>query len=208
VPFTGGPGQTLGVNAVGCSFNTGSICTPTQAIVVQHDIDVNGVTPTNVDTNTNAAITCLANGGALDNQAPGSECEDLGVGTGANGTMITAAHAAQLCRTALTDALNTGCSSTASNICFCGSAPLNGTCKTGGANGVAECTQAAAAYQLTSAGPPPVVSSPAAVVGALGQPGVAVGVVDILLNNAGPSNANCPTLLTPDSKGPAVTCAL
>jgi hypothetical protein len=198
VPYTGGQGQLLGVNAVGCPGQPGDLCTPTEALLVQHDIDVNGSTPQNYANNANSCYLCMQAAGDLDVApgAPGQECEDLGPGNGINGP-VTAKQADQLCLAAIADIFQTGCAAIVAPVCFCGTAALTSACKMpGGPNGLALCSQAAAAYQE---GPNCTVPNPAAVVAELGQSGTAVGMADILFNNAGPAAGNCPTCLT---KGP------
>src|SRR5262249_5135196 len=80
-PCTGAAGQTVGLNCVPCSGQSGGICTPTEALVVQHDIDVNGIGPTNISGNPNSCYDALDNVAfGLDDPSLGTssnECEDL-----------------------------------------------------------------------------------------------------------------------------------
>jgi hypothetical protein len=88
-------------------FNNGQGCTQTEQLFVNHDP-------------TNNCYTCLINGGCLDDLVFGDsnhECEDLPSGQQA------------ACFATLQCILGSGCASPAVSNCYCGTAPVAGTCQ-------------------------------------------------------------------------------
>jgi hypothetical protein len=129
-------GQT---NCVKCDGQTTGLCTPTEAIVVQYDIDKGLVTAPGPEPMT-ACYECLTGIACLDDSIgdTGHECEDtLAVGT------------ADQCRATLSCALSSNCAAVAVSTCYCGTAgvattchgnpapgPINGACATQIATGL------------------------------------------------------------------------
>jgi hypothetical protein len=134
-------GQTNCVQCDGWSMGTGAnggLCTPAEAILVQHDIDKGYATAAGPESTTGPVFPCyecLLAGGCLDDSAfgdKGKECGDpLSGGTEA------------ACLTTLTCLVGSGCASTGVSTCFCGTAgvatacqgdpapgPINGKCAT------------------------------------------------------------------------------
>jgi hypothetical protein len=118
-------GQT---NCVQCNGWSDGVCTPTEAIVVQFDIDHGHVTapgpePFNPQSGftMNPCYTCLLNQACLDDTVfadMGWECGDpLTTGTTAE------------CLTTLNCLMTTKCAAEAVSTCFCGTAPVAGTCQ-------------------------------------------------------------------------------
>jgi hypothetical protein len=131
-------GQT---NCVKCDGQTTGICTPTEAIIVQYDIDKGLVTAPGPEPMT-ACYECMTGfmAGCLDDSIGdhGRECEDP----------LTSGTADQ-CRATLQCILNTNCAAVAVSTCYCGTAgvatschgnpapgPINGACATQIATGM------------------------------------------------------------------------
>jgi hypothetical protein len=126
------PCTTVGqTNCVQCQGNdtapnANETCTPTEALVVAHDILKGKVTAPGPDgTGSKAAATscysCLFNGGCLDDthfSDTGKECEDA----------LAGGTAAQ-CQAVMTCVFGSDCASSAVNVCYCGTSNLATTCK-------------------------------------------------------------------------------
>jgi hypothetical protein len=123
-------GNTTGANA--------GVCSPTEAAFVQHDINEGLATVAGADP-AGGCYTCLFNAGALDDTKfgdTGHECGDL----------PSASQAA--CTTTLSCVLANSCawggsvSASAVSSCYCGTAPVSGTCAnvgtTNAANGACD----------------------------------------------------------------------
>ncbi len=127
-------GQT---NCVKCDGWSNGVCTATEAVLVQHDIDKHFVTGPGVESYTpgspSPCYECLLTGGCLDDSTfgdMGNECGDsLTVGTAGD------------CITTLTCLVHSGCAVSAVSTCYCGTAgvatacqgnpapgPINGAC--------------------------------------------------------------------------------
>ncbi len=151
------------LNCVKCQGSTGGICTATEALVVQHDIDKNGVAAAGNSPST-SCYACLQGAGCLDDMPSigdvNHECGDSVIVHG--GTVGTLAQeclnvvscifgsdnpATDPLASASTDVgYSTGnCSSTVTATCYCGTAAVAGNCggTASAANGV--CSGAIAA---------------------------------------------------------------
>jgi len=133
-------GQT---NCVQCQGNSTNLCTPTEAALVQLDIKKGLATAAGPDP-TAGCYTCLFNAGGIDDTVfndVGHECAD--VSGAANQTA---------CTSTLSCILSSSCawggSVTASAVssCYCGTAPVSGTCanvgSTNAANGACDAQEA------------------------------------------------------------------
>ena len=133
-------GQT---GCVQCQGNTGGVCTPTEAAIVQRDITKGFATAAGADPAA-GCYTCLFNAGGLDDTTfgdTGHECGDL----------PSASQAA--CTTTLSCLLANPCAwggsiaTSAVSTCYCGTAPVSGTCanvgSTNAANGACDTQEAA-----------------------------------------------------------------
>jgi hypothetical protein len=125
-------GQT---GCVQCQFNNGadgtlpnasSLCTPTEAALVTHDIAAGTASVAGPDPD-GSCYQCAALSGCLDDSEfndQGHECED-----------ISASGGAAACEATLACILQSSCGSTGTlSACFCGTAPVSGTCASVGAN--------------------------------------------------------------------------
>jgi hypothetical protein len=111
VPCTAA-GQT---GCVACSGNTDGVCSPSEALFVQQDINAGSAATT-------PCYSCLLNAGCIDDSVfgdQGNECGDL-AGTFNAGAQAGTASSA-LCLDTLACVLSTGCASSAASTCFCGS---------------------------------------------------------------------------------------
>ncbi len=143
-------------NCVKCQGSTGGVCTPTEALIVQHDIAKNGVSAAGNDS-ASSCYTCLFNNGCIDDSQGDvqHECEDSTV---AHGTAVQCQNVVSCIfgsDSLSTDTLATGttaqgyssgnCSSVATYVCYCGTASLTGSC--GGTSSAANgnCSSAIAA---------------------------------------------------------------
>jgi hypothetical protein len=131
-------GQT---NCVQCNGWTTGLCTPTEAILVQHDIDKGFATTAGPDP-AGSCYNCLLMSACIDDSTFGDsqlECED---------SKITVGTAAE-CRATLACAIASGCAASAVAPCYCGTAsvatacqgnpapgPINGACATQIATGL------------------------------------------------------------------------
>ena len=126
-------GQTncvqCGGNLTGTGAN-GGLCSPTEALFVQHDIDKKlataaGPDPSSTDPTTMPALggcyACLSGAGCLDDTAfgdNGKECEAFAGG----------AADQSLCANVISCVLGASCAASSINVCYCGSAGLSTTC--------------------------------------------------------------------------------
>jgi hypothetical protein len=110
-------GQT---NCVQCDNSVGNLCSPTEAAIVNNDIAKGYVTGPGPEP-ASACYECLAQAGLLDDTSgdTGNECED-------------STNEAQ-CLATVSCVLGTSCASTALNVCYCGTAPVSGSCNAVGA---------------------------------------------------------------------------
>jgi hypothetical protein len=114
-------GQT---NCIRCSGNSNGVCSPTEALFVQHDIAAGHAATTD-------CYSCLLNAGCLDDTQFGDtnhECGDL------TGKFDAGAQAGQpdstLCMNAVSCVLQTSCSSSDISICYCGPTNAGNACQT------------------------------------------------------------------------------
>jgi hypothetical protein len=117
-------GQT---NCVQCQGNNSGLCTATEALFVQHDIDKGIATAAGPDPSS-ACYSCLFNADCIDNDAfgdTGKECGD------AIQTFGTAAE----CSAVVSCILGSNCAASAVAPCYCGTLGLATTCQ--GTSGVA-----------------------------------------------------------------------
>ncbi len=137
-------GQT---GCVQCQFNDGEdgtlpnteeLCTPTEAVLVSHDIAAKLAVAPGPDPD-GSCYACAAENGCLDDSEfadKGFECEDI---AGAAGVSACGATVACI--------LQSSCASTELSACYCGTAPVSGACAavggSNGANGVCKATEAA-----------------------------------------------------------------
>ena len=131
-------------NAVGAE-NSGGICTPTEAVLVQFDIQ-QGLANDAGASPGSSCYSCLYNSGCIDDtQYPdtGHECEDLPAGSFTSGSGTTASLDA-LCLATLRCVLGTDCAATNGGLdnCYCGPAggspsqcPANGPATNGACKG-------------------------------------------------------------------------
>jgi hypothetical protein len=124
-------------NCVQCQYNNGAsgtfpnadqVCTPTEAALVQHDIASGLATTAGADPN-GSCYQCAALSGCLDDSEfadKGHECEDLAGST----------SQAQ-CEATLTCILGSSCGSAALSACYCGTAPVSGSCAAVGSSNAA-----------------------------------------------------------------------
>jgi hypothetical protein len=146
------PGQTC---CVPCPASTGALCTPTEALIVAHDIALgkgSAAGPAG-----DGCYSCLLNGGCLDDVPfadTGHECGDL-TGTFAAGPAAGSAQAS-LCLETASCILGTSCASTGglAQGCFCGSADAT-TCAAQPATGNGPCHL----QEVDGLGQPPVVAN-------------------------------------------------
>jgi hypothetical protein len=107
-------------NCVPCSGNNSGICTPTEAIFVQRDIDEGFANVDGGDNLSNGCYSCLYNAACLDSDAlgvTGHECADaLDVGTAAE------------CLATLSCINGSNCASAQVVTCYCGTASPTTTC--------------------------------------------------------------------------------
>jgi hypothetical protein len=137
-------GHAVDVNGsqscVQCQGSNNGVCSPTQAIVVAHDVAKNNVVSAGPDTSANSCYACLVGAGCLDDNGGDSnhECEDSVIthGTAAQcHDVITCIFGSDspatdsLASQSVDEGYSTGnCSSAATNICYCGTAPVLGSC--------------------------------------------------------------------------------
>jgi hypothetical protein len=121
-------GQT---GCVRCEGNTSGLCTPTEADFVNYDIANKLITAapgTVVADPANGCYSCLFNNGCIDDNLfndVGNECEDAPL---AGGT--TAAECESIISCILGSGVGTTqCASVAVSACYCGTAPVSGTCQ-------------------------------------------------------------------------------
>jgi hypothetical protein len=136
VAETGGPlvpctsaGQT---GCVPCSGNTTGVCTPTEARLVQHDID-KGL----ADAGLNGCYGCMLNNGCIDDDSFGDkkhECGDLSANFDAGSHAGT--PESTLCLATLDCVLQKSCAKADISICYCGPTNAGSACATAVANGV------------------------------------------------------------------------
>ncbi len=132
------PCTTAGqANCVQCQYNNGAegtapnasqLCTPTEAALVQHDITTGQATAAGPDPDS-SCYACAALSGCLDDSEfndQGHECEDL-----------AGASKASECEATLACVLSTGCGVATISTCYCGTAPVSGTCAAAGASNAA-----------------------------------------------------------------------
>jgi hypothetical protein len=108
VPCTSA-GQT---GCIACSGNTGGVCSPTEALLVQKDIAAGNAATT-------PCYSCVLNAGCIDDTAFGDhgiECGDL---TGTFGSSGSASS--NLCLSTLQCILTTSCAASSVSGCYCGS---------------------------------------------------------------------------------------
>ena len=125
------------VGCVQCQYNNGAggtlpnttqLCTPTEAALVQHDIATGSATAPGPDPS-GSCYACAASSGCLDDSAfndKGNECEDL-----------AGAGSASACEATLHCVLGSSCGTTAISACFCGTAPVSGSCAASGPSNAA-----------------------------------------------------------------------
>jgi hypothetical protein len=137
-------GQT---GCVQCQYNNGGsstlpnsdqVCTPTEAALVAHDIASGLATAPGPDPN-GSCYQCAALSGCLDDSEfadTDHECEDL-----------TSAGDPAACEATLACVLATSCGETALSTCYCGTAPVSGSCASVGSSNAANgaCMNAEAA---------------------------------------------------------------
>jgi hypothetical protein len=130
-------GQT---NCVTCSGNstTGGVCSPTEAKLVQHDINKGLVTAPGPDSATTTCYGCLLNFTCIDDTNFGDtakECED---------PVITIGTAAQ-CESIVDCVFLNSCANPQVSNCYCGTAPTLGSCSANpsGENGICAPQEAA-----------------------------------------------------------------
>jgi hypothetical protein len=123
------PCTTAGqMNCVQCDGWVSTLCTPTEAAIVQRDIEKGHVTaagpephdPNNTYGN-EACYECLFHGGCVDDDVIGDtdhECED----------MLTVGTAGE-CKTTLACLLSTACADKGVSTCYCGTAGVTTTCQ-------------------------------------------------------------------------------
>ncbi len=116
--------------AAGTLPNTSSLCTPTEAALVRHDI-ARGNAPSAGPAPDGSCYACAALSGCLDDSEfndQGHECEDISGGSGAAD-----------CEATIACILQTSCGSTSGALsgCYCGSAPVSGSCAGIGASNAA-----------------------------------------------------------------------
>ncbi len=140
------PCETAGqANCVKCEGNetgagaNGGLCTPTEAIFVQKDIDA-GIATAAGDDPASGCYTCLFNAGCIDDTAFGDtnhECGDTLAGGTAAECLVT-----ESCFIGTTCAWGGSLASSAVDTCYCGTAPSSGSCNnsapSGGANGACD----------------------------------------------------------------------
>lgn len=126
-------GQT---DCVQCQGNATTLCSPTEAQFVQHDIDTGVATAAGPDPENDdmpplgSCYACLLAGGCIDDTTFGDtdhECEDVSPPFAGSTTVAE-------CETVLTCILGSGngtasCASAAVSGCYCGTAPVSGTCQ-------------------------------------------------------------------------------
>jgi hypothetical protein len=112
---------------VPCPGSASGVCTPTEAMIVAHDV-AKGQATMGVD---NGCYACLYNGGCLDDVTfgdNGHECEDL-----PNAAFDAGAQAGKsedsLCLQTLSCLLSTSCASAAVSGCYCGTAGVATSCQ-------------------------------------------------------------------------------
>jgi len=129
-------GQT---NCVQCQYNNGAagtlpnageLCTPTEAALVQHDITTGQATTAGPDPDA-SCYACAALSGCLDDSEfddSGHECEDL-----------AGASSASECEATLACVLSSACgfASGVVSTCYCGTAPVSGSCAAAGSSNAA-----------------------------------------------------------------------
>jgi hypothetical protein len=133
-------GQT---NCVQCQGNSNNLCSPTEALLVQQDINKGLATAAGPDP-TAGCYTCLFNAGGVDDTVfgdTGHECGD-----------IAAASSQTQCTSTLSCILGSSCTwsgsigASAVSSCYCGTAPVSGTCanvgSTNAANGACDTQEA------------------------------------------------------------------
>ncbi|MGO8998831.1 MAG: hypothetical protein ACLQVI_36365 [Polyangiaceae bacterium] len=136
-------GQT---GCVACQGSTGGVCTPTEATLVQLDINKGFATAAGNDPAA-GCYTCLLGKHGLDDTTgdTGNECGDL--------TGTTASTDPAGCIATLSCIVTSGCALASTylgdagtnnslNDCYCGTAPASGTCTSGGANGPCDSVEA------------------------------------------------------------------
>jgi hypothetical protein len=130
-------GQT---NCVSCSGNstTGGVCSPTEAKLVQHDINKGLVTAPGPDSATTTCYGCLLNFTCIDDtnfSDTAKECED---------SVITIGTAAQ-CESIVDCVFTNSCANPQVSNCYCGTAPTLGSCSANpsGENGICAPQEAA-----------------------------------------------------------------
>jgi hypothetical protein len=128
-------GQT---GCVQCQGSTGGVCTPTEAALVQQDITKGLATAAGADPAA-GCYTCLFNAGGLDDVTfhdVDHECGDLATASQASCTSTLACILANSCAWGGTVA------GSAVSSCYCGTAPISGTCAnvgtTNAANGACD----------------------------------------------------------------------
>jgi hypothetical protein len=131
-------------NCVQCQGSTGGVCTPTEAALVQQDITKGLATAAGADP-AGGCYTCLYNAGGLDDvtfKDTGHECGDLS--SSANQTACTTTLS---CILASSCAWGGSVSGSAVSTCYCGTAPVSGSCanvgSTNAANGSCDSQEAA-----------------------------------------------------------------
>jgi hypothetical protein len=100
--------------------NATTACTPTEAALVQHDIDRGLATAPGPDP-AGACYTCLEQGGCLDDNQfsdTGHECEDF-----------TDPASRSECEAVLACILGSSCASSAVSACYCGTAGVSSACQ-------------------------------------------------------------------------------
>ncbi len=133
-------GQT---GCVQCQGSTGGLCTPTEAALVQQDITKGLATAPGADPAA-GCYTCVFNAGGLDDVTfhdVGHECGDLPSANQASCTATLSCILANSC------AWGGSVSGSAVSSCYCGTAPISGTCANVGtsnaANGACDNQEAA-----------------------------------------------------------------
>jgi hypothetical protein len=111
-------GQT---GCIACSGNAGGLCSATEALFVQHDIDAGHAATTD-------CYACMLNAGCIDDTTfsdTGHECEDLAGTFGPNGKAASA-----LCAATIQCVFTTSCQANDVGDCFCGIGVSSATCQT------------------------------------------------------------------------------
>jgi len=112
----------------GTSPNADQVCTPTEAALVAHDIASGLATAPGPDPD-GSCYACAALAGCLDDSQfgdTGHECED-----------VAGAPGAGECEATIACILQSSCAADSVSTCYCGSAPVSGTCAAVGSSNAA-----------------------------------------------------------------------